>query len=54
MNTNTTTKLTAKNITVKRDVNESRKPVLPIADLSGKGVFDSISSNRSKQNDQKS
>jgi hypothetical protein len=49
-----TLKLSLKDITVKRDVYESRKPVLPIADLSGKGVFDSISSNRSKQNDQNS
>ena len=54
MNTKKTTKLTAKDITVKRNIYESRKEVLPIADLSGKGVFDSISSNRSKQNDQNS
>jgi len=47
-------KLSLTNITVKRDVYESKKPQVPVADLSGKGIFDSVSSNRSKQNDQNS
>lgn len=54
MNPKKTTKLSPKDIIVKRDINESRKAVLPIADLTGKSVFDSVSSNRSKQNDQNS
>jgi hypothetical protein len=40
--------------TVVRDVHASKAPRTPVADLSGKGVFDSVSSNRSKMNDQAS
>ena len=47
-------KIDINTVSVKRGVFESKKPVTPIADLSSKGVFDSVSSNRSKQNDQKS
>jgi len=39
---------------IQRDVVEQQKPKIPVADLSGKGVFDAISSNRSKMNDQNS
>lgn len=41
-------------IAVTRNIYERKKPVIPVADLSGKGIFDEISSNRSKQNDQHS
>jgi hypothetical protein len=41
-------------IAVRRDIFERVKDVIPVADLSGKGIFDSVSSNQSKQNDQKS
>jgi len=40
--------------TVERDVYARQAPRTPVADLSGKGVFDSVSSNRSKMNDQNS
>ncbi|HEX9963812.1 MAG TPA: hypothetical protein VGB04_02380 [Allosphingosinicella sp.] len=39
---------------VQRDVHAASGPRTPIADLTGKGVFDSVSSNRSKMNDQNS
>lgn len=39
---------------VEHDVHASRAPRTPVADLTGKGIFDSVSSNRSKMNDQAS
>ena len=39
---------------IQRGVVEQQKPKVPVSDLSGKGVFDAISSNRSKMNDQNS
>jgi hypothetical protein len=41
-------------LTVERDVHAKQGPRTPVADLSGKGVYDSVSSNRSKMNDQAS
>lgn len=40
--------------TVERDVHARKTPRAPVADLSGKGVYDAVSSNRSKMNDQAS
>lgn len=40
--------------TVERDVHAQKAPRAPVADLSGKGVYDAVSSNRSKMNDQAS
>jgi hypothetical protein len=39
---------------VEHDVHASKAPRTPVADLTGKGIFDSVSSNRSKMNDQAS
>lgn len=46
--------LKLEDVSVRRDLFERTKEIVPIGDLSGKGVFDSISSNQSKMNDQKS
>lgn len=40
--------------TVEQGVYASQGTKTPVADLSGKGVYDSVSSNRSKMNDQAS
>ena len=39
---------------VERDVYAKQGSKMPVADLTGKGVYDSVSSNRSKMNDQAS
>lgn len=46
--------LNDESFTVDRDVHARSAPRTPVADLTGKGVFDSVSSNRSKMNDQRS
>ena len=40
--------------TVEQGIHARQAPKSPVADLSGKGVYDSVSSNRSKMNDQAS
>ena len=39
---------------LERDIHASKAPRTPVADLTGKGVFDRVSRNRSKMNDQAS
>ena len=46
--------LSDKDFTVRREAFSKNSTKTPIVDLAGKGVFDSVSSNRSKQNDQNS
>jgi len=43
-----------RDIDVDRDLHANKIPRVPIADLAGKGIYDSVSSNRSKMNDQAS
>lgn len=49
-----TQSLDDESVTVERDVHAKHGPRTPVVDLSGKGVYDSVSSNRSKMNDQAS
>jgi len=46
--------LSDKDFNVRREAVSKSSTNAPIVDLAGKGVFDSVSSNRSKQNDQNS
>lgn len=46
--------LDASSFVVKREAFSKNNAKIPVVDLSGKGIFDSVSSNRSKQNDQRS